>query len=73
MYVYFNMPCLEQWNPRKAIVTFLNAKDRREHKDLIKRKTAQKQSYYKGVFTLADESSSDEEDDSSSVDKNINF
>lgn len=61
MYVYFNMPCLEMW--KNAIVTWLKAKDRREHANLLQKKTTQKQSYFKGIFELAAADSSDDEDE----------
>lgn len=37
MYVYYNMPTLEKWNPKKAINIWLNDKDRREHVDIIQK------------------------------------
>lgn len=70
MFVYFNMPPLEKWNPKTAITIWLNDKQRREHLDLIKKDTAKKQAYFKGIFELASmdlDSDSDEE-----IDKNEN-
>lgn len=72
MHVYFNMPPLERWNPRNAIVSWLNAKDRREHADLLQREKAQKRSYFKGIFQLA-ENSDDDEDSTAAVDTHIKF
>lgn len=62
MFIYFNMPCLELWNPQNAIVTWLKVKDRREHLNLLQKETAQKKPYFQGIFQLAEES--DDEDDS---------
>lgn len=53
MYVYYNMPTLEKWNPKKAINIWLNDKQRREHIDIIQKDSAKKQSYFKGTFELA--------------------
>lgn len=66
MYVYFNMPPLEEWNPRNAILTWINAKNRREHIDLIKKETARNRPYFKGIFKGALESDDDEDDCTSS-------
>lgn len=43
MFVYFNMPSLEKWDPKKAITIWLNDKQRRVHVDLIQKETAKKQ------------------------------
>lgn len=42
MYVYYNMPTLEKWNPKKAINIWLNDKQRREHIDIIQKDSAKK-------------------------------
>lgn len=73
MFVYFNMPCLELWSPKKAILSWLKAKDRRKHANLLNKVTAKKQSYYKGIFELAEESDGDEEGNDSTQNKNIAF
>lgn len=53
LYIYFNMPPLDKWDPRPAIVKWLDAKKRR-HKDCPK---AKKQDWYKGIFDAAETSS----------------
>lgn len=50
LYVYFNMPPLEKWDPKKSIVIWLNDKKRREHIDIIKKDSARMQRYFKGIF-----------------------
>lgn len=40
MYVYFNMPALKKWDPRKAVGAWLNEKSHRNHNDLIQKDTA---------------------------------
>lgn len=62
LHIYQNMPPMESWDPKKAIVNWLNAKDRREHSNLIQKSTAQKQSYYKGIFAAANEADEEEEE-----------
>lgn len=59
------MPCLENWNPGKAIMIWLNAKNRRTHSQLMEKQTARKHPYFNGTFSLAsstDENSFDEND-----------
>lgn len=73
MFVYFNMPCLELWSPREAILSWLKAKDRREHSNLLHKETAKNQSYYKGIFEMAGESDDDEEGHGSTQNQNIAF
>lgn len=46
LYVYFNMPTLELWDPRPAIVKFIELKNRRK-KDTPK---AKDQDWYGGIF-----------------------
>lgn len=73
MYVHFNMPPLEMWDPRNAVVTWLNANNRREHVDLLQKETAQKRPYFKGIFQLAESESNDDKDPTPTVDTNIAF
>lgn len=64
MYIYHNMPPLEMWSPKKAIVIWMNAKDRRQHVDLIQKETARNRPYFKGIFKLAEnQPDEDDEDD----------
>lgn len=76
MYVYYNMPTLEKWNPKKAINIWLNDKDRREHVDIIQKDSARKQPYYKGTFELASSLNDDDEDEvtvTEQNEKNVQF
>lgn len=73
MHVYFNMPSLERWDSKNTIVAWLNAKNRREHVDLIQKRTAQKRSYFKGIFQSVEDESDDDENRATTVDKTIKF
>lgn len=42
MFVHFNMPALESWDPKPAITIWLNDKQRRVHIDIIQKATAKK-------------------------------
>lgn len=64
---------MEVWCPRETILIWLKAKDRRERANLLHKVTAKKQSYYKGIFELAEESNDDEEGHDSTQNKNIAF
>lgn len=55
MFVYYNMPPLNCWNPRKAILHWMKEKDRRIHEDLLKKDTAKKQAWFAGIFEQTDE------------------
>lgn len=46
LYVYFNMPCLKEWDPRPAIVRWLESKERR-NKSVLK---AKDQRWFSGIF-----------------------
>lgn len=61
MYVYFNMPPLEKWDPRETIVVWINDMTRRNHIDLLQKNTAKKRPYFKGIFFEADSHSTDED------------
>lgn len=52
LYIYHNMPDIENWNPRHAIIAFLNEKNRRERTDLMQGKAVEA-NYFKGVFSSA--------------------
>lgn len=39
LFVYMNMPALELWNPRPAIVSFIKEKERRQHSNLLDKET----------------------------------
>lgn len=55
MFVNYNMPRLNNWNPRKAILLWMQEKERRKHEELIKKDTAKKQPWYTGIFEQAEE------------------
>lgn len=46
LYVYFNMPDLESWDPRPAVVKWIETKERRNKKT----EKAQEQRWFKGIF-----------------------
>lgn len=78
LFIHFNLSVLEKWNPRKAVVVWMNKKQRRHHELTIEasenetRKTTS-QPYYKGIFQSAsrtkksDDSEDDDSDESSAV------
>lgn len=73
LFVYFNMPAIDQWNPRKAVTKWINQKKHRSH-DLMEKGTACKQRYYKGVFSAAkNETPSDDEEHEVYSLKNVKF
>lgn len=60
LYIYFNMPALQSWDPRPAIAVHLNEKNRRQR--VATEKTTQA-NYYKGVFDKIPKNDNDEEDE----------
>lgn len=65
LFVYYNMPVLEKWNPRKAITLWINDKKRREHANLIERDSAKNASYFKGIFSSVGDDDDDETSETS--------
>lgn len=69
LYIHFNLPVLENWDPRKTVVVWMNRKSRRNHELTIEasengtRKTTS-QVYFKGIFEKASKRKLDSEDDS---------
>lgn len=55
MFVYYNMPVLQNWDQRSAILLWIEEKECRIHEDLIKNNTAMKQRWYKGIFENVEE------------------
>lgn len=54
MYISINMPDLALWNPRKAVILWIQKKDRYNTDKLVGEQTkALAQEYYRGVFTEA--------------------
>lgn len=53
LYVHYNMPALDEWSPKNAIILWLNDKDRRmQPNDATTEKTRQ-QVWFKGIFDNA--------------------
>lgn len=55
MFLNYNLPSLESWNPRKAIQLWLKEKQRRIHKDLMTKDSAKRQAGYGGIFNNTEE------------------
>lgn len=54
LHVHFNMPTLEEWDPRETVTNWISQKQRRHHELLIEGENKSKQQpYFKGVFTQA--------------------
>lgn len=58
LFIHFNLPALENWDPRKTVVVWMNRKERRHHELTVEasengtRKTTS-QPYFKGIFQAA--------------------
>lgn len=50
LYIHFNMPPLEQWNPRSAVLHYLNEVHRRQSHRSTESKTTTQQPYFKHIF-----------------------
>lgn len=61
LYIHFNMPPLEKWNPRSAVSKYLSELNRRQSHQTVETTKTTKQPYFKHIF----EDASDEEDDDS--------
>lgn len=82
LFIHFNLPVLEKWNPRKSVVIWMNRKERRHHELTIEtsengtRKTTS-QPYFKGIFDTAGgkrnsyDSQDDDDENSPSLPKRI--
>lgn len=75
LFIYYNMPSLENWNPRKAITLWLSEKNRRKHTDLLQKETYTKSTWFKGIFENATKESENDqlEDIIEMNDKKIKF
>lgn len=64
LFVHFNLPPVVQWKPEKAIVHWLNAKDRRVHNLVLEneRKKITKRRFFNGVFFQGAEDDVDDEE-----------
>lgn len=49
LFINFNMPTLQEWDPRKSVMIWMNEKKRRTHTNLVEKKATQAP-YYKGIF-----------------------
>lgn len=49
LYIYFNMPTLESWDPRPAIHMWMNDKNRKDRSNIIQGKSTHAP-YFKGIF-----------------------
>lgn len=68
MYLYYNMPPLELWDPRETIVAWLNNKRRRDHTDLPQKSTFKKRTCFKGIYADAADAKDSEDDDDTASD-----
>lgn len=62
LYIYFNLPVLEKWCPKNAIVKWLE-KSRRERSNTTDTSVSKNQRYFKGVFVGVDVEGDDVSDD----------
>ena len=62
LYVHFNMPDLEDWDPRMAIKQFMNEKQRKDFSGVMDRK-AKNAPYFKCIFKSAREQKEDTDED----------
>lgn len=62
LYIHFNMPCLENWDPRQAIKLWMTEKDRRDVSNVIERKSKKSASYFKGIFADAAEAAEESDE-----------
>lgn len=58
LFIHFNLPVLQNWNPRKAVVEWLNRKDRRHHELTVEAskngaRKSTSQPYFRGIFEAA--------------------
>ena len=61
LYVHYNMPPVYLWDPRLAVVKWLNNKSHR----VVTRRNGKQQYYFRGVFPEADVASAADDNDSS--------
>lgn len=73
LFVHFNLPPFSEWNPEKAVLRWMSAKERRTHNLAVENdnRKAKSQPHFKGVFPHA--SSSQEENDNASEDSGVVF
>ena len=53
LYVHYNMPPLDKWNPKPAVICWMNERERRN----LDRPKGKQQQYFKGIFSGASHSS----------------
>lgn len=63
LFVHFNLPVVTEWEPERAVVRWLTAKDRRVHNLLIENEAKRniKREYFNGVFPHTNSGDKDEE------------
>lgn len=64
LFVHFNMPPLSKWSPDKAVINWINKKDRRTHNLIIENEDnkSKNQEYFKGIFEEANDKRTDASD-----------
>lgn len=61
LFIYFNLPPLEKWSPKKAVIKWDVSKDRRKTDTTTSKLSVHRQPHFKGVFEI--ESVDDDEDE----------
>lgn len=64
LYIYFNMPVLELWDPRSAITKWISTSRRNRPSHTTESQTSKKQAFFKGVFENCDSENDESESDS---------
>lgn len=57
LYVHYNMPVLDKWSPRDAIILWLHDKDRRQQQNNATTEITRQQVWFKEIFDNTNESS----------------
>lgn len=73
MYIRMNMPVLSEWNPTAAAKMFVEEKARRIHDVTTGSEVSKRQSYFKGVFSEANQFADDNEGEYDHVDEEDNI
>lgn len=73
LFVHFNMPPVLSWEPERAVVHWINAKQRRVHNLVAETETrkSKKRKYFNGVFHCIDTEDTDDEVDTEN--DSVNF
>lgn len=70
LYIHFNMPVLELWDPRGAITHWISTSRRNRPSHTTESNISKKQAFFKGVFENCD---SDESESDSDIQMNVNI